>query len=160
MSLARGLGKLFLFGRAAQRGGGAFAACENLCHFIEVAGANLVLVLCCAVTVGLSRKLRLLELGICAHADFGIAVRELEHGVIERMKSSQRYKLKFVTHCRELALEFRDRRVVEFLLPVERRRTIISQQLVWKLVAHHFCETLRLAEIGRARFAPDEVRIR
>src|SRR3954453_7105074 len=80
--------------------------------------------------------------------------------MIERVKTGERYELEFVTHCAELALELRDGRAIEFLLPVKRRRTVIREQLVRERVADFLGETSRFLQVRRTRLAPNQIRVR
>ena len=62
-----------------------------------------------------------------------VAARQLEHAVVQRVEAGQRDELELVAHRAELALELGDRRVVEVLLPVERRRAVVGEQLAREL---------------------------
>src|SRR5437867_2431295 len=76
------------------------------------------------------------------------------------MPAGQRDELELVAHRRQLALERRDRGRVEVVLPVERRRTVVRQQLVRIALVNALGELPCLLEIGTRRLAPDEIRVR
>src|SRR5204862_6125564 len=57
----------------------------------------------------------------------------------------------------QLALEFCGRRVVEILLPVERRRAVVGEHLVRMHLAQAAGGAAREVEVGRAGLAADEV---
>src|SRR6185312_15205472 len=105
------------------------------------------------------REFRLLQLDERRHVLPRIAVREMEHRIVEAVKAGKRDELELVAHCTELALEAGDRRVVEILLPVERRRAVVCKKLVRKLRVDRFGERLRECKIGLAGFAPDQIRV-
>ena len=90
-----------------------------------------------------------------------VAARELEHAVVQRVEAGERDELELVAHRAELALELGDGRVVEVLLPVERRRAVVGEQLARELARGSPRRTCcACAEIGRRRLAPDEVGVR
>ena len=60
------------------------------------------------------------------------------------MKAGERDELKLVAHGAELALKFRDRRAVEFRLPIEGRRTVVGEQFAWELFVDGVGELFRL----------------
>ena len=74
------------------------AAGDDLCDFIEIAGADKTLVRDCAITEFLRGELFLLQLGICGHAGLRIAAREVEHAHVQRVEASERHELEFVAH--------------------------------------------------------------
>src|SRR5262245_22973015 len=119
--------ELLRFRRTAQRRGLALAIADNLGDDIEVPGANLALMLRRRVTIAFGREFRFLQHCICRHAMVAVIARQIKHAGVEGMKSSERNKLKLVTHRPELALKLCDAGTVQFLLPIERRRTIVSQ---------------------------------
>jgi hypothetical protein len=94
---------------------------------IEITRADFALMFRRRISIAFGRELRLLEYRIRRHAVVAIIARQIKHAGVKRMKSSKRDELKFVAHRAELALKFRDAGAVEFLFPVERWRTIISQ---------------------------------
>lgn len=142
-----------------QRGGRRFAL-DRLRHRVEVAGADLALVLDRGEALVGRFELGLLQFDERAHLRAGIAVREVEHRVVQRVEAGQRDELELVAHRAEFLLELRDRRVVEVLLPVERRRAVVRQHLARELLVDRLRELLRVLEIRLARLAPHEVRIR
>ena len=85
------------------------------------AGAHLGLVLDGRVAVGLHRELVLLELHVGGHALLRVALRQVEHARVHRVEPGEGDELEPVAHRAELLLERGDLRVVERLLPVERR---------------------------------------
>src|SRR6185312_2933296 len=86
-----------------------------------------------------------------------VAIREVEHGVVEAVEAGERDELESIAHGAELALEAPDRGVVEILAPVERRRAVVREQLAGKLRVNLFGELLRELQVRLAGFAPDEV---
>jgi hypothetical protein len=119
-----------------------------------------VLVLRRRVTARLVGQLRLLQLRVCRHAAVAVAVRQREHGVVERMEAGQGDELEPVTHGTQLALEARDRHVVEVLSPVERRRAVVGQQLAGERLVDALGELPRLGHVGRRGLAPEHVGVR
>src|SRR5689334_22067483 len=104
-----------------QRGGGGMTALHRRAHGVEVARSHLPLVLDGGEAFRCRRELRFLELDERLHVVARIAVREVEHRVVEAVESGERDELESIAHGAELALEAPDRRVVEILAPVERR---------------------------------------
>src|SRR5207248_8476556 len=49
--------KLLLFGRAGERRGRGLTTCDHLCHFVEVTGADLVLMFRRAISLGFGGEL-------------------------------------------------------------------------------------------------------
>ena len=94
---------------------------DHLGDLVEVAGADLSLVARRRVAVLLERELVLLEPDVGAHPLVRVAARQLEHRGVERVEAGERDELEPVAQRAELALEARDRVVVEVLAPVERR---------------------------------------
>src|SRR3954470_4925651 len=111
--------ELLVFGRAMQGSGGSVAAGHDLRDLVEVAGADLALVLDRGEAFLRGGELFLLQLDEGAHVVARVAVRELEHRVVERVEAGQRDELELVAHRAELALELGDGGVVEVALPVE-----------------------------------------
>jgi hypothetical protein len=68
--------------------------------------------------------------------------------VVQRVEAGQRDELELVAHRAQLALELGDRRVVEVLLPVERRRAVVGEQLAGELGVDALGELLGLARSG------------
>src|SRR5438045_1173510 len=107
---ASGLTKLRFLGRTAERRGRAFAAGDGSRDRVEITGADLVLVLRRRIPALGGREFGFLQFGIGSHTASGIAMRQIEHRIIERVKSGESDELKFVAHRGELALESVDRR--------------------------------------------------
>src|SRR5689334_14309261 len=105
-------------------------------------------------------KLRLLQLRVRGHPGVLVLARELVHSEVEGVKAGEGDELELVAHRAELPLKARDGRVIEMLFPVEGRRTVVREKRVWKLLLDPFGELLCLREIGRRRFAPNNVCIR
>src|SRR5215213_3245065 len=76
------------------------------------------------------------------------------------MKTGKRDELKLVTHQRKLFLKLRDRMVVKLLLPVERRRTVVRQQLAWILLVNRMRKTRGVFKVRFRSLAPDHVGVR
>src|SRR5687767_12588467 len=73
------------------------------------------------------------------------------------MEAGEGDELELVAHGAELALELADGRVVQVALPVERRRAVIGEHLVWVLVADAFGELPREGKIRGSGLAPHHV---
>src|SRR5690349_6102648 len=112
------------------------------------------------IAVSLALKLRRLKLRISAHARLAILARKLKHREVERVETGERDELKLVAHQSELFLKLRNRALVELLLPVERRRAIVREQLAGKLLVNRVRKTGRVFEIRFRRLTPDDVRVR
>src|SRR3546814_2641231 len=91
-----------------------------------------------------SRELFLLQLDEGAHLAAGVAMRQFEHAVVQRMEAGQRDELELVAHGAQFALELGHRGVIQVFLPVERRRAVIGQQLARKLAMDGFGELARV----------------
>src|SRR3712207_3808618 len=78
--------ELLLLGGAGERRGGGGAAGDDLGHVVEVAGADLALVLGRGVAVLLGGELGLLQLGVGGHPPLPVVAGELEHRVVERVE--------------------------------------------------------------------------
>src|SRR6266567_1358300 len=65
--------------------------------------ARLALVLGGGVAAGLGGELALLQFDVGGHALVGVAVRKVEHRVVERMEAGQCDELELVAHVPELA---------------------------------------------------------
>jgi hypothetical protein len=76
------------------------------------------------------------------------------------VEAGERDELEFVPHGAELALKAGDRRVVEMLLPIERRRAIVGKHLPREARVDTGGELSRLVKVRRRSFAPDEIGIR
>jgi hypothetical protein len=99
----------------------------------------------------------LLQLDEGRHVVARVAVRELEHGVVERVEARQRDELELVAHGAQLPLELADGGVVQVALPVERGRAVVGEHLARVLLADALGEFPREGQIGRAGLAPDHV---
>ena len=152
--------ELRLLGRALERERRALAARDGLEHRVEVAGADLALVARRRVAVLLVRELRLLQPHVGAHSLGAIAAREIEHRVADRVEAGERHELELVAHRGQLALERRDRRVVEVLAPVEGGRAVVGEELARELRVHGLRELRGLVEIRSRRLAPEHVGVR
>jgi hypothetical protein len=73
------------------------------------------------------------------------------------VESSEGYELEFVPHGAQLALEDLDRRIVEFLFPVEGGRAIICEQLAGMLLVYGLRKYTRIAKIRVRRFPPQQI---
>src|SRR6185295_4999800 len=96
--------ELLVFGRAVQRRGRSGAAGDHLRDLVEVAGADLALVLDRGEALLGGGELLLLQLDEGGHAAARIAVRQLEHRVVERVEAGEGDELELVAHSAELAL--------------------------------------------------------
>src|SRR6187200_2397228 len=152
--------ELGLLGGALQRQRRALAAGHSPEHRVEVAGTDLPLVPRRRVAELLVRELRLLEADVRAHPLRGVPARELEHRVADGVEAGQRHELEPVAHRSQLALERRDRLVVEMLAPVEGRRAVVRKQLPGELLVHGLGELRSLVEVRRRGLAPEHVRVR
>jgi hypothetical protein len=101
-----------------------------------------------------------LQLDERAHLPSRVAVRQLEHAVVEAVEASQGDELELVAHRAQLALEPGDGGVVQVLLPVEAGRAVVGQQLAGELRVDRLGELAREREVGLAGLAPDQVGVR
>src|SRR3546814_6145825 len=85
---------------------------------------------------------------------------ELESVVPVDVDAGQRDELVLVAERRQVVLELGDLLVVEILLPVERRRAVVAQQLARVLGEHGLREFARETDVRHARLTPDEVSVR
>src|SRR6516164_1439149 len=76
------------------------------------------------------------------------------------MKSGQSYELELISHHAKLPLEPADRGVIQFLLPVERWRAIVSQQFVRMMFVDTLGKAFGLCQVWFAGFAPEQVDVR
>src|SRR6516225_2413457 len=95
--------ELALFGGTGQ-GSGRRIRVDRGGDAVEVTGADLALVLGRGVTAFLGSELALLQLDVSAHLVAGVAVGQIEHGVIERVEAGQRDELELESHCGKLFL--------------------------------------------------------
>ena len=112
------------------------------------------------VAVALAGELRLLQGRVGGHALVAVGLCQLEHSVVQRVEARQRDELELVPQSPQLTLELGDRRVVQMLLPVERRRTVVREQLAGELGVDPVGEPLRLVKIRSRGLAPDGVGVR
>src|SRR5690606_2079951 len=148
--------ELRVLGRTLQRRRGRLAL-DGRRHRVEIAGADLALVLHRGEAQLRRRELGFLQLDERAHLLARVAVRQVEHAVVQRVEAGERDELELVAHRAELALELRDRLLVEVLLPVERRRAVVGEHLARELLVDRLGEGARELQVGRARLAPDEI---
>src|SRR5579862_3126952 len=93
----RWLEELLVFGRALE-GRGRRVALDGRGDRIEVAGADLALMLHCREALGRGRELRFLKLHEGGHAVSRITMGEMEHRVVQAVESGQRDELELVAH--------------------------------------------------------------
>jgi hypothetical protein len=77
--------------------------------------------------------------------------------VVQAVEAGQRDELELVAHGAQFALELGDGGVVQVLLPVERRRAVVGQQLARELGVDGVGELLGEGQVGLAGLAPDQV---
>ncbi len=152
------LGELRLLRRAVQGRERTLAGGNDLRNRVEVARAHERLVLDGPIAVvPLQVELALLQPRIGQHALVAVGVGQLEHGHVQGMEAGQGDELELVAHGRQVALEGGDLLVVEQLLPVERRRAVVGQQLARVAGVDRFGEQAGLLQVGRRGLAPDQV---
>ncbi len=149
--------ELGFLGRAGQRGGRALAAAHEVRHVVEVAGADLVLVLGRRVAHRLRGELALLQLRVGGHAALVVLRGEHERAVVEHVEAREGDELELVAHRAELTLELGDRRLVEVLLPVEARAAVVGELLVREVLEDRLGELLGLLEIRGRGLHPEQV---
>src|SRR4029453_940564 len=103
--------ELSLFGRARERGGRAGRVHRGR-DPVEVARADLALVLRRGITPLLGGELALLPLDVRAHLVAGVAAGEIKNRVVRGVEARQRDELELEAHRAELLLEPGDGRVV------------------------------------------------
>src|SRR3954462_11951464 len=81
--------ELGFFGGTLERRGGALRV-QRRRDVVEVAGADLALVLGGGVAAALRSELALLQVDAGGHALAGVAVRQVEHRVVQRVEAGQR----------------------------------------------------------------------
>src|SRR3954454_16653688 len=96
-----GLTELRRLRRTAHGCRAGVAAGDGQRDLLEVARADLVLVLDRGVALVLVGELGLLELGVGGHAALAVAAGELEHRVFERVEAGQRNELEGVAELAE-----------------------------------------------------------
>src|ERR1700730_6987542 len=152
--------ELLLFGTAAECGDRGGPGAHGLGDRIEIAGADLALVLGGGIAGLLGRELRLLQCYVRGHLLRLVSARQLEHREVQRVEAGERDELEAVAHGGQLALESGDLRIIELALPVEGRRAVVRQQLARELRVDSFSEFAGLLQVGLRGLAPDEVHIR
>src|SRR6185436_8616493 len=90
--------ELLVLRRTVQRRGRGLAAGHDLGQLVEVAGADLALVLDRGEPLLGGGELLLLQLDEGAHVVARIAVRQLEHRIVESMEAGERDELELVAH--------------------------------------------------------------
>ena len=111
--------KLFFFSRTAQSRRRRRAAGNHLRNRIEISCADKRLMFRRAVAAGFRSEFLFLQFRVGGHL-FGLIIfRQFEHPEIKRMKTGKCNKLKFVAHRAEFVLEFCNRFIIEFFLPVK-----------------------------------------
>src|SRR6202171_3541438 len=149
--------ELLVFGRSLERGRRRPGALDRLRHRVKVAGPHLALVLDRGESLGYRCELRFLQLDERRHLAASVAVRQIEHAVVQAMEAGQGDELELVAHRAQLALEAGHGRIVKVLFPVERWRAVVRQHLVRELRMDRVGEGLGEFEVGLARLAPEEV---
>jgi hypothetical protein len=140
--LAVTLVELLFFGGAGQRGDAGLATLDHGGDFVEVAGADFLLVRHEGVATVAGSEFGLLHLlDIGRHAALDVVLRQVEHVVPHGVDTGQRDELVLVAHGAEFALELGDGGVVEVLLPVEGGRAVVGQHLAGVLGMHGVGET-------------------
>jgi len=143
-----------------KRGNRGGPGAHRLGDRIEIAGADLALVLGGGVAGGLGRELRLLQCHVRGHLLRLVIARQLEHREVQRVEAGERDELEAVAHGGQLALESGDLRIIELALPVEGRRAVVRQQLARELRVDGLGEFPGLLQVGLRGLAPNEVHIR
>src|SRR6202043_2778103 len=149
--------ELLLFGTAAECGNRGGAGAHGLGDCIDVAGADLALVLGGGVAGLLGRELRLLQRYVRGHLLRLVSARQLEHREVERVEAGERDELEAVAHGGQLALESGDLRIIELARPVEGRRADVRQPLPRELRVDGCGELPGLLQVGLRGLAPKEV---
>ena len=136
-------------------------ALNNRGHIIEVAGSHFLLVRNEGISLFACRKFWLLHLlNIVLHA-FTLRVGVRQSNMLNHMLwIPAGDELVLVAHIRQLLLEAGDGGIVQILLPVEGRRTVIGQQLARILRMNRIGKALRQRQIRRGGFTPDPVGVR
>src|SRR5690606_25598654 len=149
--------ELLFLGAALQRHRRALPALDGLGDGIEVAGADLALVPDRGEPALGGGEFPFLQLDEGAHLPARIAVGELEHAVVQRVETGQGDELEPVAVGGDFLLELGDGGVVQVLLPVERRRAVVGQQLARVLRVDRLGEGAGELQVRLAGLAPDQV---
>src|SRR5690349_16782481 len=86
---ARRSGELLFLGRPGERGNGGASRLHGLRDLVEVAGADLALVLGGSVPLRFGGELGLLQPDVGRHVLGGVAAGEVEHAVVERVEAGE-----------------------------------------------------------------------
>ena len=130
------------------------ATLDGLRDGVEIAGADLALMLDRSEALRHCREFGFLQLDKCGHLVVRITVRQVEHRVVEAVEPGKRDELELVAHRAKLPLEPCHSRIVEVLLPVERRRAVVRKHLARILGVDRVGECLGELEVRLARLAP------
>eukprot|EP01092_Planopodium_desertum_P013804 TRINITY_DN67867_c0_g8_i3.p1 TRINITY_DN67867_c0_g8~~TRINITY_DN67867_c0_g8_i3.p1 ORF type:complete len:672 (-),score=294.42 TRINITY_DN67867_c0_g8_i3:1748-3763(-) len=152
--------ELLFLGRTGQRGGRGLPLLDRLGDRIEVAGADLALVLDRGEAALGRFELGFLQLHEGAHLPARIAVGQIEHAVVQRVETGQGDELELVAVAAQLLLEPGNGGVVQVLLPVEAGRAVVGQQLARELRMDRLGELPREFQVRLAGLAPHKVGIR
>src|ERR1700676_882470 len=95
--------KLLVFGRSLERGGRGPCALDRLRDCVEVAGPHLALVLDRGEALGDRRELRFLQLDERCHLAASVAMRQIEHAVVQAVETGEGDELELVAHRAQLA---------------------------------------------------------
>src|SRR3979490_2374108 len=125
--------ELLLFGTAAECGNRGRPGAHGLGDRIEIAGADLALVLGRGVAGLLGRELRLLQCHVRGHLLRLVSARQLEHREVQRVEAGERDELEAVAHGGHAPAEYGDLASIQLALPVEGRRAVVRQQLAREL---------------------------
>ncbi len=139
---------------------GLVVRADDAAHQIEVARADLVLVLHRGEAVLDVRELTILQLHVRRHLTLGVATGHAVGAVVEVVEAGERDELELVAHRAQLVLELRDRSVVQVLAPVEGGRAVVGQHLVRELAANRLGEPSGDLEVRGAGLHPDQIRVR
>src|SRR5260370_4281021 len=151
--------ELLGFGRALERGGLGVSAGDREIARVEVAGADLALVLDRGVAVPLGRELGLLQLAISSHAALAEGAGEVEARIIEAVEARQRDELVFVAHGRDRSLEGLDLLRLKIGAPVEAGRAVVGEELTRIARVDRLGEAPRVREVRARSLPPEHVRV-
>src|SRR5437660_2646964 len=113
------LNELLVLRGSLERSSGRLTAGNGLRDLVKIPGADKPLMPDRRVPSFRGPEFFFLQSRIGCHAFAGITVRQLKHAVIQRVEPSQCHELELVSHGSQFGLEFRNRRFVQLLLPVE-----------------------------------------
>ena len=109
---------------------------------------------------GLGLELAVLQVHEGGHLVAGVAVGQIEHGVVEGVEAGQGDELELEAHGAQLVLELGDLVVVQVGGPLEGRGAVVGQELVRELGADALGELLGELEIRGTGLHPDHVGVR